>query len=151
MCHKLTWPDIFRETVEECHAKLTQLGLLIQDILNECMGLPPGFLKDYNDDRGFDHMTAKSYFPATEEENVGISEHEDGNCITFIFQDGVGGLEVLTDGHWVPAEPACGSIIVNIGDVIQVKPESRIYKLSNSTQIRSAPVTKILPFFFPQM
>jgi isopenicillin N synthase-like dioxygenase len=73
---------------------------------------------------------------------------QDSNCITFIFQDDVGGLEVLTDGHWVPAEPACGSIIVNIGDVIQVKPESRI---SNSTQIRNGPVTKISLFFFLQM
>ena len=112
---------MFRETVEECHRKLTELGLLIQEILNECMGLPPGFLRGNNDARGFDLMTAKRYFPATEEENVGISAHEDSNCITFIFQDGVGGLEVLKDGDWVPAEPVDGSIIVNIGDVIQVR------------------------------
>lgn len=85
------------------------------------MGLPPGFLKDYNSDRSFDFMVALRYFPATEEENNGISEHEDGNCITFVFQDGVGGLEVLKDGEWVPAEPVDGSIIVNIGDVIQVQ------------------------------
>ncbi|RLM73448.1 flavonol synthase/flavanone 3-hydroxylase-like [Panicum miliaceum] len=113
-------PAGFRETVEECHSKLTELGLLIQEILNECMGLPPGFLRGYNDDRGFDLMAAKRYFPATEEENVGFSAHEDGNCITFIFRDGVGGLEVLKDEHWVPAEPVDGSIVVNIGDVIQV-------------------------------
>ncbi|CAL5029728.1 unnamed protein product [Urochloa decumbens] len=113
-------PAGFRETVEECHGKLTELGLLIQEILNECMGLPPGFLSDYNNDRSFDHMTAKRYFPATaEDENIGFSEHEDGNCITFIFQDSVGGLEVLRDGHWVPAEPVDGSIVVNIGDVMQ--------------------------------
>ena len=112
--------NMFRETVEECHRKLTELGLLIQEILNECMGLPPGFLRGYNDARGFDLMTAKRYFPATEE-NVGISAHEDSNCITFIFQDDVGGLEVLNDGDWVPAEPVDGSIIVNIGDVIQVQ------------------------------
>jgi isopenicillin N synthase-like dioxygenase len=59
-------------------------------------------------------------FPATEEENTGFSEHEDGNCITFIFQDGIGGLEVLKGGHWVAAVPVDGSVIVNTGDVIQV-------------------------------
>ncbi|CAL5070344.1 unnamed protein product [Urochloa decumbens] len=103
-------PAGLRETVEECHGKLTELGLLIQGILNECMGLPPGSLSDYNNDRSFDHMTAKRYFPATaEDENIGFSEHEDGNCVTFIFQDSVGGLEVLRDGHWVPAEPVDGT------------------------------------------
>ncbi|KAL6844488.1 hypothetical protein ACP4OV_026161 [Aristida adscensionis] len=110
-----------KEAIEECFDKLTELGLLLQEVLNECMGLPPGSLKDYNSDRGFDFMAALRYFPATtEEENNGIMAHEDANCITFVIQDGVGGLEVLKDGDWVPAEPVDGSIIVNIGDVIQV-------------------------------
>jgi len=111
----------FREAVEECYTKFTELGLLLQEVLNECMGLPPGFLRDYNGDRSFDFMVALRYFLATEEENNGLSAHEDGNCITFVIQDGVGGLEVLKDGDWVPAEPVDGSIIVNIGDVIQVR------------------------------
>ncbi|KAF8660188.1 hypothetical protein HU200_057753 [Digitaria exilis] len=88
------------------------------------MGLPPGFLRDYNNDRSFDLMISRRYFPdpATEEENknIGFGQHEDASCITFIFQDGIGGLEVLKDGHWIPAEPIDGSIVVNIGDVIQV-------------------------------
>ena len=109
--------------MEECYAKFTELGLLLQDVLNECMGLPPGFLSGYNGDHSFDFMAAHHYFPATEEGNNGLSAHEDGNCITFVFQDGVGvgGLEVLKDGEWVTAEPVDGSIIVNIGDVIQVQ------------------------------
>ncbi|CAL5029731.1 unnamed protein product [Urochloa decumbens] len=86
------------------------------------MGLPPGFLRDYNDDRAFDLMIARRYFlgPEGEEENNGFGAHEDAGCVTFILQDSVGGLEVLKDGHWVPAEPIDGSIVVNIGDFIQV-------------------------------
>ncbi|KAF7011788.1 hypothetical protein CFC21_026058 [Triticum aestivum] len=110
------------DALEECYAKLAELGLLVQDILSECMGLPRGFLAEYNADRGFDFLTALRYFPATSsDENNGISAHEDGNCITFVLQDGVGGLEVLgADGRWVPAEPVEGSIVVNVGDVLQV-------------------------------
>ncbi|TVU51772.1 hypothetical protein EJB05_03216, partial [Eragrostis curvula] len=62
-------PDGFREAVDECFARLTKLGLLVQEILNECMGLPPGFLKGYNSDRGLDFMMVPHYFPATEEES----------------------------------------------------------------------------------
>ncbi|CAL5070342.1 unnamed protein product [Urochloa decumbens] len=116
-------PAGFRETVEECHDKLTELGWLIQEILNECMGHPRGFLRDYNDDRAFDLTIARRYFLGLvgEEEHTdfGFGAHEDAGCVTFIFQDSVGGLEVLKDGHWVPAEPIDGSIVVNIGDVIQ--------------------------------
>ncbi|KAL6651931.1 hypothetical protein ACP70R_010856 [Stipagrostis hirtigluma subsp. patula] len=83
-------PAGFREVVEECFSKLAELGLLVVEILNECMGLPSGFLKDYNSDRSFDFMAVLRYFPAMEEENSGLGKHEDGNCITFVFQDGVG-------------------------------------------------------------
>ncbi|RLM65774.1 flavonol synthase/flavanone 3-hydroxylase-like [Panicum miliaceum] len=140
-------PAGFRESVEDCRRKLTELGLLIQEILNECMGLPPGFLRGYNDDRGFDHMTAKRYFPAMEEENVGFSEHEDGNCVTFILQDGVGGLEVLKDGDWVPAEPVDGSIVVNIGDVIQVLSNNKL-KSATHRVVRKPVHRHSFAFFF---
>lgn len=113
---------MFREAVEKCFFRLTELALLVQDILNDCMDLSPGFLKGYDSDRSFDFMSTKRYFPATEEESNGLSEYEDGNCITFIFQDGVGGLEVLKDGLWVPADPLDDSIVVNIGDVITAHP-----------------------------
>nr|CAB3488445.1 unnamed protein product [Digitaria exilis] len=111
------------------------------------MGLPPGFLRGYNDDRSFDLMTAKRYFPATPEGNVGISEHEDGNCITFIFQDGVGGLEVLKDGHWIPAEPVDGSIVVNIGDVIKVLSNDKL-KSATHRVVRKAVARYSFSFFF---
>ena len=72
--------------MDECFAKLTYLGLLIQEILNECMGLPRGFLSGFNSDRGLDLMAALRYFPATEKESNGISAHEDAKCITFVIQ-----------------------------------------------------------------
>nr|CAB3485941.1 unnamed protein product [Digitaria exilis] len=141
-------PAGFREAMEECYAKLTELGLLVQEILNECMDLPSGFLGDFNGDRSFDFMLALRYFPATKEENNnGLSAHEDGNCITFVIQDGVGGLEVLKDGEWVPAEPVDGSIIVNIGDVIQVLSNNKLKSATH--QVVRQPVHRhSLAFFF---
>ncbi|KAF8660191.1 hypothetical protein HU200_057756 [Digitaria exilis] len=142
-----TNPSGFREAVEECFAKLTELGLLVHDILNECMGLPAGFLKDFSGDRSFDFMAALRYFPATEEENSGLSAHEDGSCISFVIQDGVGGLEVLKDGNWVPAEPVDGSIIVNIGDVIQVLSNNKL-KSATHRVVRKPVHRHSLAFFF---
>jgi isopenicillin N synthase-like dioxygenase len=77
-------------------------------------GFPPEFLKEYNYDRSWDFMTAMHYLAATENENNGISEHEDGNLITFLFQDEIGGLQVRKNGEWILVTPDLGTIIVNI-------------------------------------
>ncbi|MCL7047801.1 hypothetical protein MKW94_008246 [Papaver nudicaule] len=94
---------------------------VVEAIFNECLDLPPNFLHEYNLDRSWDFMVSLSYSPATETESNGLSEHQDGNCFTFVLQDDVGGLEVLKDGGWIPVIPIEGSIIVNIGDAIQFK------------------------------
>ncbi|XP_047070157.1 2-oxoglutarate-dependent dioxygenase 19-like [Lolium rigidum] len=117
----LAEPAGFRDVIEECYAKLTNLGLLIQEILNECMGLPPGFLADYNDDRNFDFLSLIRYFPATSTEDTnGVSPHQDNTLITFVLQDDVGGLEILGSDGFVPVKPVEGTIITNIGDIVQV-------------------------------
>lgn len=110
---------VSRAVLQELFTYFSKTGELIESILNDCLGLPPNFLKEYNQDRSLDLMSTKRYFPATETENVGISRHEDGNIITFIFQDEVGGLEVLRDEHWIPVIPSQGTLVVNVGDVIQ--------------------------------
>lgn len=65
-------------------------------------------------------MVALRYFPAAESENNGLTEHEDSNCISLVFQDEAGGLEVRKDGEWIPVIPAKGTLVVNMSDVIQV-------------------------------
>lgn len=111
---------LIREVFEEIFLSLRKVGILLESILNECLGLPANFLKEYNDDRSWDFMVALRYFPATENENNGILEHEDGNCITFVFQDDVGGLQVCNNNEWIPVIPTQTTIVVNLGDVFQV-------------------------------
>lgn len=93
---------------------------LLETIVAECLGLPPNFLQKFNDDRNWDLMVALHYFQATDIENIGNSEHEDGNVITILLQDEVGGLEVRKHGEWIPITPTEGTLIVNIGDIVQV-------------------------------
>ncbi|KAJ0049350.1 hypothetical protein Pint_15215 [Pistacia integerrima] len=119
-------PPEFKEVLEEVFSHLTKTCSLIESIVNECLDLPPNFLKEYNHDRSWDFMAALRYFPATEAENNGITEHEDGNCVTFVFQDQVGGLEVKKNDQWIPVTPAQDTIVVNLGDVIQVLSNNKL-------------------------
>ncbi|XP_020255570.1 gibberellin 2-beta-dioxygenase 7-like [Asparagus officinalis] len=117
----LAEPTEFRSTLDECFSQMSRTALLVERILTECMGVPPNFIKDYDEARNTDFMVALRYFAVTMgDESSGLAEHQDGSCISFVFQDDVGGLVVLTDGKWISAEPSDDSIVVNIGDILQV-------------------------------
>lgn len=49
----------------------------------------------------------------------GTSPHTDYGCITLLWQDDVGGLQVQgPTGQWIDADPIPGTLVVNIGDLM---------------------------------
>ena len=57
--------------------------------------------------------------PAAEGEVFGVAPHTDYGCVTLLWQDDVGGLEVQDlSGAWVAAPPIPGTLVVNIGDLL---------------------------------
>ena len=52
-------------------------------------------------------------------EQFGVAPHTDYGCMTLLWQDEIGGLEVQgLDGEWVTAHPLPGTLVVNIGDLL---------------------------------
>ena len=52
---------------------------------------------------------------------VRCGEHSDYGTITFLYNDDLGGLEVrAVDGSWLRAKPLPGSILVNVGDLLEI-------------------------------
>jgi isopenicillin N synthase-like dioxygenase len=52
------------------------------------------------------------------EPSWGVGEHTDYGLLTILKQDDAGGLEVKSQGEWIPAPPIPGSFICNIGDML---------------------------------
>lgn len=64
------------------------------------------------------------YYPPrthdTPEAQFGVAPHADFGCITLLLQDHNGGLQIRgKDGVWLDAPPIPGTLIVNIGDLLQ--------------------------------
>jgi isopenicillin N synthase-like dioxygenase len=57
--------------------------------------------------------------PATDgQENWGVGEHSDYGLLTLLAQDAHGGLQVKTPGGWIAAPPLPGTLVCNIGDML---------------------------------
>ena len=129
--NSLSWPDRdcsdFKETVERFFQSSEQLTHRILDLV--CVGLK------INDRRLFRKCHKKMgtpenkttlrllYYPVVKnlrEGQLRLGEHTDYGTITLLFQDQVGGLEVLSKKkEFTPARPIEGTILVNIGDLLQ--------------------------------
>lgn len=48
----------------------------------------------------------------------GVGEHTDYGLLTLLAQDENAGLQVHTPNHWVPAPPIAGTLVCNIGDML---------------------------------
>ena len=58
--------------------------------------------------------------PAAHDDQFGVAAHTDYGCITLLWQDRVGGLQVreIANGTWIDAPPLDGSLVVNVGDLL---------------------------------
>jgi isopenicillin N synthase-like dioxygenase len=85
------------------------------------LGVAPSFFADKYDKPL--QRTQCVYYPphpaGGEDELFGVAPHTDYGCVTLLWQDDVGGLEVQDrSGAWVMAEPIAGTLVVNIGDLL---------------------------------
>ncbi|XP_010534882.1 PREDICTED: feruloyl CoA ortho-hydroxylase 1-like [Tarenaya hassleriana] len=58
---------------------------------------------------------------------VGVGRHSDVSSLTILLQDDIGGLHVrsLATGNWVHVAPIPGSLVINIGDAMQIMSNGR--------------------------
>lgn len=65
-----------------------------------------------------------NYYPIcpNPELTVGVGRHSDVSTFTVLLQDDVGGLYVRVEAKdsWVHVPPVKGSLVINIGDVLQI-------------------------------
>jgi len=58
-------------------------------------------------------------YPPSAPGGWGVGEHTDYGLLTLMAQDHWGGLEVRTDAGWIDAPPIEGTLVCNIGDMLE--------------------------------
>ena len=111
----------FRETVATYREAMSGFARRFNRLLALALDLSATFF-----DPHFERPTAwvrLMYYPpeppGTPDDQYGAAPHTDYGFITFLAQDGLGGLEVRArDGGWIPAPPVPDTFVVNVADML---------------------------------
>lgn len=80
--------------------------------------------------------------------DVGIGSHTDIQCVTLLWQDMSGGLQVLSaSDEWLDARPIPGTLVVNIGDFLQRLSNNRFKSTVHRVYNRQPTSRYSMPFF----
>lgn len=119
------WPvghPLFQQHVahffEECTAG-------VQRVLRAfaiALSMPPDYL--VNRHQNHDYTLRMLHYPPLQADpkpgQIRAGAHSDYGSLTLLFQDDVGGLEVLSaEGKWIAAPAIAGAVLINTGDLLQ--------------------------------
>ncbi|KAL5571201.1 hypothetical protein UlMin_020798 [Ulmus minor] len=120
-------PDLdeeYRKVMKEFAQKLEKLAEELLDLLCENLGLEKGYLKKaFYGSKGPNFGTKVSNYPPCPKPDLikGLRAHTDAGGIILLFQDDkVSGLQLLKDGQWIDVPPVRHSIVINLGDQLEV-------------------------------
>ncbi|KAJ7964796.1 1-aminocyclopropane-1-carboxylate oxidase [Quillaja saponaria] len=116
--------DEYRKVMKEFSLKLEKLAEELLDLLCENLGLQKGYLKKvFYGSKGPTFGTKVSNYPPCPKPDLikGLRAHTDAGGIILLFQDDkVSGLQLLKDGQWIDVPPMRHSIVINLGDQLEV-------------------------------
>ncbi|KAF8380232.1 hypothetical protein HHK36_027714 [Tetracentron sinense] len=114
----------FSEILQEYGSKMTELSKRVLEIV--LMSLGDGFERKYYEAEFSNcdgYLRIINYSPPESVENEeveGLGMHSDMSCVTIVYQDEIGGLQVRSkEGKWMDIRPCEGTLVVNIGDLMQ--------------------------------
>lgn len=129
------WPaglDGFRATMTEFFDGFAELAARTVALVHAALGLDPATATRHTVDRTtstvrLNHYPVGDPVPAGERDglsplgDVALGHHTDPGVLTLLLQDDTGGLQADSRDHgWIDVEPRPGTIVVNLGDTMQV-------------------------------
>lgn len=114
-------PSLRKDVMEYCTSvKRVEFALL--EAMSESLGLE----KDYLDKMLYNHgqKISMNYYPICQEQDLeftrGVRHHTDPTIITILLQDNVPGFKVLNNGKWVDVGHIPNTLVIHVGDLLQV-------------------------------
>ena len=119
------WPAGFPEFESAMNRHFERITALCADIYSAfalSLGLPENYFEKMLG-KPLDILRLLRYPPqpaVEDEDQIGTGAHSDFDCFTVLYQDAIGGLQVVnSDGEWIDALPIKGTFLINVGDMME--------------------------------
>lgn len=132
---------------------MTELSKTILKLVLTTLG--DGFATKYYEDefhKCHGYMRINNYtspsLESLEKQAEGLGKHTDMSCLTIVYQDEIGGLQVRSkEGKWMNILPCEDTLVVNIGDMLQAWSNERL-RSSEHRVVLMKPVNRFSLAFF---
>ncbi|KAJ4014612.1 hypothetical protein NW752_007383 [Fusarium irregulare] len=139
----------FRPVLTKFYQKRLELARKLIRLFALALELPEDYFDKIITTPGADAVHL--HYPGTDETDdidVGIGSHTDIQCVTLLWQDMSGGLQVLSaDDEWLDARPIEGTLVINIGDFLQRLSNDRFKSTVHRVYNRQKESRYAMPFF----
>ncbi|GKA24907.1 gibberellin 20 oxidase-like protein [Tanacetum coccineum] len=147
-------PDIeFSEVLKEYGDKMRNLSKRVTEILLMCLGkdFATKFASEFSNCEGYLRINNYSLPEkrVMEKEVEGLGMHTDMSCLTIVYQDDVGGLQVRSkDGKWLDINPCEETLVVNIGDLLHAWSNGKLRSSEHRVVLKECKTRFSLAFFW---
>ncbi|XP_057440369.1 gibberellin 20-oxidase-like protein [Lotus japonicus] len=142
----------FSEILQEYGSQMEDLSRKILKLV--LMSLGEGIEKKFYDSefkKCHGYLRINNYSAPSEimkDQVEGLGLHTDMSCITILYQDEIGGLQVRSnEGEWIDMFPSEGTLVVNIGDILQAWSNDKL-RSSEHRVVLKHPVSRFSLAFF---
>ncbi|XP_059667100.1 gibberellin 20-oxidase-like protein [Cornus florida] len=149
----LNEPDSeFSEISKEYGDQMTKLSKRIVELVLMCLGndFERKFESEFSGCHGY--LRIINYSPpefVMEKEVEGLGMHTDMSCVTIVYQDEIGGLQVRSkEGKWMDINPCEDTLVVNIGDLMQAWSNGKLRSSEHRVVLKRSVNRFSLAFFW---
>ncbi|KAM7505869.1 hypothetical protein LguiB_004773 [Lonicera macranthoides] len=142
-------PSSLRNTLESYFAELQKLAMTLLGVMGEALKMEKREMEEMFEN-GMQSIRMNYYPPCPKPELVvGLRPHSDATGLTVLLQvNGVDGLEVKKDGVWLPVKFQPDSLVVNIGDTLEILSSGAYKSIEHRAIVNSEKERKSIAMFF---
>ncbi|XP_077216151.1 gibberellin 2-beta-dioxygenase 8-like [Tasmannia lanceolata] len=140
--------ESFRCLLEDYGRHMARVARRIFDAMSKNLALDPVKSASYLSES--DGLLRVYRYPHCGDEILGMDAHTDSSVLSILNQDVVGGLQVLRDLKWVDVKPIPGTLVVNLGDMMQAMSSDEYKSVKHRVRVNEKEDrTSICYFVFP--
>ncbi len=134
-------PDM-SESVANWMTQIQPVGMALMRALAQGLGQPAGYFDDRMEPDPYTRLKVIRYpaQPEGEQTGQGLGLHHDSGIMTFILQDSIPGLQVMSEGKLLDVDSIPGTYVVNLGEMMQSATNG--YLRATKHQVVSPPAGK---------